>query len=387
MMIAQATNNHNVLVTGGAGFIGSNLVKVLYAKGYNITVLDNLSPQIHGSEPEKDSELYKSLPLGITFIKGSVTCKEDCIKAIQNQDIIVHLAAETGTGQSMYEIERYTQVNVIGTSVILDILTNDRQHTVSKFILASSRSIYGEGKYFSKNLGVVFPSHRCTNDLIKGDFEVKMKGSTIDLVALPTDEDSKIHPSSIYGINKQTQEQMVVTICKALGIGCIALRFQNVYGPGQSLRNPYTGILSIFSTLIRLGETINIFEDGEESRDFVYIEDAVHSIVLSIETPFEGVEVFNVGSGIPTKVIDVADTLCRFYQSEVPVHITGQFRIGDIRHNFADLTKINSVLGFEPKYGFEMGIEKFTDWVKAQPIKASNFTTSLHELSERGLLK
>lgn len=387
MIIAQKTNKINILITGGAGFIGSKLVNLLYARGYIITVLDNLNPQIHGIDPEKESHLFNSLPIGIRFIKGSVTSKEDCIKAVRNQHVIVHLAAETGTGQSMYEIERYTNVNVIGTAVLLDILTNVRDHTVSRFILSSSRSIYGEGKYFSQDLGIVYPLHRCTEDLIKGDFEVKIKGSSSPLVALPTDEDSKIHPSSIYGINKQTQEQMVLTICKALGISCIGLRFQNVYGPGQSLRNPYTGILSIFSSLIRLEEDINIFEDGEESRDFVFIDDAVQAIVLAIESSFEGVDVFNVGSGVPTKVIEVAETLCKYYNSDVPVNISGKFRIGDIRHNYADLTKIGNVLGFKPAYNFETGIEIFTDWVKSQPIKSSNFTTSLHELTERGLLK
>lgn len=387
MKIANKQKLTNILITGGAGFIGSHIVRTLYNKGFNITVLDNLSTQIHGFEPENTSQLLKSLPKDIRFIKGSVTSKRVWLTALEGQDIVVHLAAETGTGQSMYEIERYTDVNVIGTSVFLDILTNDQNHSVRKVIVASSRAVYGEGKYQSKELGIIYPSHRSATDLLEGKFEVKEKGAVTPLQLLPTDEESKLHPSSIYGINKQTQEQMTMTVCEAIGVSCIALRLQNVYGPGQSLQNPYTGILSIFSSLIRSRQSLKIFEDGKESRDFVYIDDVVQAMLLAIESKTDDVDVFNVGSGVPTNVITVAEMLCKYLHIDVPVEITGKFRIGDIRHNYADISKINNVFGFEPKYDFEKGIQYFTNWVKQQPVKDNNFKHTLHELSERGLFK
>lgn len=387
MKFVHKNKSTNILITGGAGFIGSNLVRALYKRGYNITVLDNLSPQIHGADPEKSSQLFRSLPGDIKFIKGSITSKFDWIKALEGQEIVAHFAAETGTGQSMYEIERYTNVNVIGTSILLDILTNNRNNSVNKILLPSSRSIYGEGKYHSEELGIVYPVRRNEADLLKGEFEVKVKGAVTPLQLLATDENSKLHPSSIYGINKLTQEQMVMTVCEAIGISCIALRLQNVYGPGQSLRNPYTGILSIFSSLIRTNQPLNIFEDGKESRDFVYINDVVQAMILSIENETDDVDVFNVGSGIAIDVIKVAETLCKYLNADVPIEITGKFRSGDIRHNYADISKINSALGFEPQYDFEKGIELFTNWVKNQPVKDNNYRQSLYELTERGLFK
>ena len=377
----------NILITGGAGFIGSNLVRALYKRGYNITVLDNLSSQIHGADPESSSQLFRSLPRDIKFIKGSITSKTDVLKALEGQEVVAHFAAETGTGQSMYEIERYTNVNVIGTSVLLDILTNNRNHSVNKILLSSSRSIYGEGKYYSKELGTVYPARRHEADLLKGEFEVKAEGAVTPLKLLATDENSKLHPSSIYGINKLTQEQMTMTVCEAVGISCVALRLQNVYGPGQSLRNPYTGILSIFSSLILTNQPLNIFEDGKESRDFIYINDVIQAMILAIEDQTDDVEVFNVGSGNAIDVIKVAETLCKYLNKDVPVEITGKFRIGDIRHNYADISKINKAFGFKPKYDFEKGIKLFTDWVKNQPVRDNNYKQSLYELTERGLFK
>ena len=257
----------NILITGGAGFIGSNLALQLIKKGHNITVLDNLSTQIHGDNPIETSPLYKSINDKVHFIHGTVTSRQDWEKALTNQDIVVHFAAETGTGQSMYCIEKYTAVNIQGTAIMLDILAN-QEHKVKKVVIASSRSIYGEGKYIHPEMGIVYPKHRAEADMLAGDFEVKHQGnSKLQLVA--TDEESKIHPSSVYGITKQNQEQMIMTVCPTIGIAPVAFRYQNVYGPGQSLSNPYTGILSIFSTQIRNGNGIQIFGDGKESRDML----------------------------------------------------------------------------------------------------------------------
>ena len=244
-----------ILITGGAGFIGSALSLKLIAKGYQINVLDNLSEQVHGKNPF-GSSLYNAIKDKVNFIHGTVTSKADWVKALQGCDTVIHFAAETGTGQSMYKIYDYIQVNIGGTALLLDILTNDK-HNVKKVIVASSRAIYGEGKYFSKEKGFVYPVSREHKEMIQGNFEPTFGGcSKLQLVA--TDEGSKIHPTSVYGITKQNQEQMVMTVCEALGIAATAFRYQNVYGPGQSLSNPYTGILSIFSSLIKLGKEINI---------------------------------------------------------------------------------------------------------------------------------
>ena len=376
-----------ILITGGAGFIGSNLTLALLKKGHSIVVLDNLSTQIHGINAEETSPLYTSIKNSVTFIKGDVTNREHWQKALIGVDVIVHYAAETGTGQSMYEIERYTTVNVGGTGILLDLLANDKKLQVKKVIVASSRSIYGEGKYFSQELGIVYPNHRNDDAMQNGDFDVHYPNEKTALQLMPTDEESKIHPSSVYGITKQNQEQMVLCVCKAIGIKAIAFRYQNVYGPRQSLNNPYTGILSIFSSLILNGKPINIFEDGKESRDFVFIDDVVAATILGIENDTIHNDVFNVGAGVATDVIAVAKTLLAKYNKDVPLTITGNYRLGDIRHNFADLTKIKKALGFTPTVSFEEGITKFAQWVTAQPIAESKFDDSVEEMKKKGLFK
>ena len=375
----------NILITGGAGFIGSNLALKLISKGYIVTVLDNLSPQIHGDNPKETSPLFLSIKDKVKFIEGTVTNIEDWKKALEGQDAIVHYAAETGTGQSMYEVQKYVDVNVTGTSLMLDLLVNG-SYNVKKVVVASSRSIYGEGKYISKELGAVYPKHRVAEDMNKGDFEPNFASSS-ELTLVATDEDSKIHPSSVYGITKQNQEQMVLTVCPTIGIAGVAFRYQNVYGPGQSLKNPYTGILSIFSTQIKNGNGINIFEDGKESRDFVFIDDVVDATILGLEKEEANNQVFNVGTGVATDVITVAESLSKNYGVEVPITISGNYRLGDIRHNFADLTKINSTLGFEPKFSFEQGLQQFTDWVNTQEVQEDKYQKSIDEMKAKGLYK
>jgi len=373
----------NILITGGAGFIGSRLCEKLFDQGNKITVLDNLSEQIHGNG---ESFLFNKIKDKCTFIKGDVRDKNDWAHAIKNQEIIIHLAAETGTGQSMYEVEKYTNVNVIGTSHMLEILANSN-HNVKKIIVASSRSIYGEGKYNCKTHGVQYPSKRKEEDMKKGEFNPKCSMCNSSLNVLPTDEQSKIHPSSIYGINKQQQEQMVMLMGESLSIPSVAFRYQNVYGPGQSLSNPYTGILSIFSTRILNGNDLDIYEDGEETRDFVYIEDAVDATILGIEKEEANGNIFNVGSGVSTRVLDVANTLKRLYNSEINITVNGEFRLGDIRHNFADLSKLKDILGFTPKYNFERGITEFVNWVKTQEVMEDKYEKSIQQLKNKGLIK
>ena len=376
----------NILITGGAGFIGSRLSLALLKRGHKVTVLDNLSKQIHGGNPY-ESSLFCSIKNKVNFIEGDVTSQSDLHGALKNNEIVVHLAAETGTGQSMYQIESYCKVNIGGTSLLLDLITNDKSLSIKKMVVASSRAIYGEGKYCNSKGEVLYPEERKEADMSAGDFEVKDSLTGENLILQSTDENSKIHPSSVYGITKQNQEQLFLTVGKAIGIPAVAFRYQNVYGPGQSLTNPYTGILSIFSTLIKNGKDINIFEDGKESRDFVYIDDVVDATILGIEKSEADYFSLNVGSGVSTDVLTVANTLKKLYQSDVNVNVTGNYRLGDIRHNFADITLIRKHLGFEPKFNFDEGISLFTDWVKEQEIKESRYEESLSEMKAKGLYK
>ena len=377
----------NILITGGAGFIGSNLSLALLSKGHKITVFDNLSPQIHGENAETTSPLFKSIKDKVNFIQGDVSNVQDWEIALFDQDIVVHFAAETGTGQSMYQINKYTDVNLVGTSLMLDLLSNNKNYNIKKIIIASSRSIYGEGKYKCSEHGNVYPSERIESDMLNGDFNVKCPFCFKNALVLATDEESKIHPSSFYGITKQVQEQMCLLIGKSIGIPVVAFRYQNVYGPGQSLSNPYTGILSIFSTRIKNNNNINVFEDGEETRDFVYIDDVVAATILGIEKEEANFKVFNVGSGKRTSVLQVAKTLKNNYRSEISINISGNFRLGDIRDNYADMQKIKETLGFTPRFSFEEGISNFTNWVENQDVKQDNFQKSIDEMKDRGLLK
>ena len=348
------TGIKRVLITGGAGFIGSHIAVKLIEKGYEVTVLDNLLEQIHGTAPDKTSPLYCSIKDKVRFIKGDVCNQELLWNALDDVDYVIHLAAETGTGQSMYEIKRYIDVNIGGTALLLDILTNTKHHV---------------------------------KRVVVGDFECYCPkcGGKVQLVA--TTEDSAIHPSSVYGIGKQVQGQMVHLICKNSGIESVSFRYQNVYGPGQSLTNPYTGILSIFSNRIKSHKGINIFEDGKETRDFVYIDDVVDATIAGMEVPEANGHVFNVGTGIATDVLTVAQTLCKHYGIEVPLTVSGNYRLGDIRHNYADITLAKQILGFNPKWAFNAGIKQFTDWVNRQELNTDNYEASLEEMKQKGLFK
>ena len=374
-----------VLITGGAGFIGSRLALRLAKEGHSVTVLDNFLPQVHGEAPE-ESALYQQLDVKVDLLRGDVTDRSALSGALAGQEAVIHLAAETGTGQSMYQIERYNHVNIGGTALLLDLLANEG-HEVKRVVVASSRSIYGEGRYRTPAGDYVYPGHRAEADMEVGDFAVKYPGIAGELELVSTDEESKIHPSSVYGITKQVQEQLVMTVCPSIGIEGVALRYQNVYGPGQSLANPYTGILSIFSNLIMQGKGINIFEDGTESRDFVFVDDVVEATVLGLTHPGAANQVFNVGLGEPVSVMTVAQTLARLFEVDTPIEVSGNYRLGDIRHNYADLARIRQTLGFEPQFDFERGIRELVAWAKASGPQASAYEASLEEMREKGLLK
>ena len=372
------------LITGGAGFIGSSLALALKSLGHEVTVLDSLSEQIHGAEPKR-SALFARIDGKVRFIHGSVTDPKAWAAALDGQAAVVHLAAETGTGQSMYEIHRYVEVNVGGTALMLNMLAN-RPHAVRKVLVASSRALYGEGKYRGED-GIAYPAGRSAQDLDAGRFELYDPRTGAALQMLATDEESKVHPSSVYGITKHSQEQLVMTACAALGISATALRYQNVFGPGQSLANPYTGILSIFSTRILHGQPISIFEDGRESRDFVYIDDVVRATVEALKRPAADGEILGIGSGVGTDVLTAARTLVAKFGREVPINVTGAYRLGDIRHNVADLSKAERLLGYAPETDFDTGIDHFVQWVKTQPRQSDNYDRSLGELRAKGLMR
>ena len=375
-----------VLITGGAGFIGSRVATQLAAMGHTATILDSLSPQVHGPVPERNA-LYRAAASAGTIIVGDVTSRDDVVRALAGQDVVIHLAAETGTGQSMYEIERYSRVNVGGTALLLDVLANDSGRSVRKLVVASSRAVYGEGRYRSRELGDVHPVSRREEDLLAGRFDPTAPGDLSGLEVVPTPEDATLHPQSVYGITKQTQESLVMAVAPTVQIAPVALRYQNVYGPGQSLSNPYTGILSIFSTLIRQGKSINVFEDGMESRDFVFVDDVVLATVqAALDSRADGL-VLNVGSGVATTVLQVVEELMMAFGRNVPVEVTGDFRLGDIRHNIADATLIRETLGFEPTVGFREGVEAFARWVESQEIVDGGYQDSLTEMRTKGLLK
>ena len=374
-----------VLITGGAGFIGSRLALTLVARGHRVRVLDALSPQIHGETPEA-SPLLASIRDRVEVIRGSVCDPAAVMRSLDGVTTVVHLAAETGTGQSMYAIRHYSDVNIGGTALLLDTIANERL-PIARLVVASSRAVYGEGAYVCPSHSRVFPSPRTAPAMQAGDFDVHcpLCGGVTSLIA--TAEDAALVPHSVYGVTKLAQEQLSLAVGRAIGMSTIALRYQNVYGPGQSLSNPYTGILSIFLTRIRNGKGINVFEDGHESRDFVYIDDVISATVKAIEHPEPITDVFNVGAGVAIPVSEIAALLCKQLGSQVMVEVTGQFRVGDIRHNLADLTKVSHALGYAPTVRFEDGLSRFVRWAQSEAIQPDRFEQSLDELRAKGLLK
>jgi dTDP-L-rhamnose 4-epimerase len=376
--------NEKILITGGAGFIGSNVARKLLKDGYKVTILDNFHEQIHGSNKTLPDDLTEKVRL----IRGSVTNKELFYETLKEQNTVIHYAAETGTGQSMYDVYGYTDINILATATLCDFIINE-EHQIQNVIVASSRSIYGEGKYQSPDHGFVYPESRTIDSVRRSYDPVCPISGNVNLTVVPTDEQSKIHPSSFYGITKQVQEQMVIMAAKLKKINGFALRYQNVYGPGQSLKNPYTGILSIFSRLALKNETINIFEDGKESRDFVFIDVVVEATVSCINQKITGQFFFNVGSGKNTTVLEVAEFIKSFFKSKSKIIVSGAFREGDIRHNVADISLIKNTTGFTPKWAFKDGLNSFLEWVNQQqdiPLNVDDYKRSLEELKQRGLL-
>lgn len=369
----------NVLITGGAGFIGTNLTRRLLHEGCAVTVYDNFHPQIHGAS----ASLAPDVASHVRLVAGDVRDRDRFHRALEGSDVVVHLAAETGTGQSMYELLRYEEVNIRGTANLLDYAIT-RPGSIQKIVVASSRAIYGEGKYRCREHGIVYPVTRDVESMKRGQFEPTCPICHAPCTAEPTDETSLLQPTSFYGLSKQVQEQMVVLYARALGFAGVALRYQNVYGPGQSLNNPYTGILAIFSTLARRNQPIPIFEDGRESRDFVFVDDVVEATWRAMRMDV-GTQSVNVGSGTPATVLDVATQLVHELDSASELRVTGEFRSGDIRHNFADTGLATRVLGFTSSTAIGDGLRRFLEWCLTQPVPAAQSDEAAAELQRAGL--
>lgn len=370
-----------ILITGGAGFIGSRVARRLLKDGHDVAILDSFSPQIHGDNADLPPDLRQSVKL----FRGNVCDRRLCEQALAGQQVLIHLAAETGTGQSMYRVQHYSDVNIGATAGLMEILISGK-HTVENMIVASSRAIYGEGAANCSKHGLVFPGARLASDMKLGDFAPKCPVCTQPTTLALTAESTPFHPSSLYGLTKQVQEQIVLMYAATLGIPGVALRYQNVYGPGQSLKNPYTGILAIFSNQARANEPIYIFEDGLESRDFVYVDDVVEATVRCVTNPPRQPMALNVGTGDAVSVAEVVRLIVSYFSSSSPITTTGAFREGDIRHNAACTKQIKETLGFVPSWSFAEGLQKFLDWAESQQLDPRRYEESLDEMRKIGLM-
>jgi len=367
-----------ILVTGGAGFIGSFIVDELVKAGNDVVILDNLEPQVHQGNPP--DYLNKSAK----FVKGSVLDYDLFKSTVQDADVVFHEAAMVGVGQSMYQVSRYASANVMGTAYLLDILANEK-HNVKKVLVAASMSSYGEGAYNCESCGIRYPPLRTDKQLKSRKWELTcVCGSQLN--PIPTPESKPLHPTSIYAVTKANQEQMTLAVCKAYGIPAVALRYFNVYGPRQSLSNPYTGVAAIFMSRIKNNNSPSVFEDGLQSRDFVSVHDIVQANMLALNSNAADYEVLNVGSGHVTTIKQVADILAKLYGKDIPASITNTSRKGDVRHCFADISKIKKLLDYTPKVSFEQGMQELITWSGSQN-STDNVDQATEELRSKGLME
>jgi dTDP-L-rhamnose 4-epimerase len=367
-----------VLVTGGAGFIGSHIVELLLERGYPVRVFDKLVAQVH------DGAAPTYLPKGVELIRADMRDIDALRRALRGVRAIVHDAAEVGVGQSMYEITRYVDANTGGTAVLLELLANE-PHQVEKIVVASSMSIYGEGGYRCGEDGEVHPRLRPEEQLARHDWEMRCPRCGRPAEPIPTREEKPLFPTSIYAISKLDQELMCLAIGQAYRIPVVGLRYFNVYGPRQALSNPYTGIAAIFSARLLNGRAPVVFEDGGQTRDFVHVTDIARANLLALETDAAG-EVFNVGTGRATRIGDVARVLGRQLGRALEPEVVGQYRAGDVRHCYADISRARERLGFEPRIRFEDGVADLVDWVREQHA-VDRVDAARAELERRGLAR
>ena len=350
-----------ILVTGGAGFIGSHLVDSLVKEGREVVVLDNFDPQVH--QGKRPAYLNK----GAFYVEGDIRDESALKKSLEGVDIVFHLAAKVGVGQSMYEIKDYVDANTLGTAFFWEHIINNKLD-IKKFIVSSSMSIYGEGAYKCHACGMVSPHLRSNEQLRKKEWELRCPGCGSPLSALPTDEDKKLLSTSVYAITKKDQEELSLNIGISYKIPTVALRFFNVYGPRQALSNPYTGACAIFSSRIKNNNPPLIYEDGLQTRDLVDVRDIVDSCVLAMNSEKADYGFFNVGTGIPVTIKEVAATLIGLYGKNAEPEIVNRYRAGDIRHCYADIGKIRR-LGFTPKIKLKDGLEALVEWGKDEEAR------------------
>ena len=373
-----------ILVTGGAGFIGSHLVDSLVERGHEVRVFDNLEPQVHGELRESGSWPEYSNPAA-EYVLGDVRDRDALEAAMSGMDVVFHEAAMVGVGQSMYQIERYVDVNARGTAVLLDIVANESsiRDRLRRLVVASSMSIYGEGSFECEEHGIVFPKLRTEEQLARHDWELHCTRCDRHVKPLPTDEDKPLIPTSTYAISKKDQEEMCLVVGRAYNIPTVALRYFNTYGPRQVLSNPYTGVAAIFASRLLNNNPPVIFEDGQQSRDFVHVSDIVQANLLAMTSENMKYQAFNVGTGRPVTILEVAETQKELLNSESKLDITSDFRAGDIRHCFSDVSQI-SIHGYSPVYSFSDGMADLVSWQREQkPI--DQFEDAARELSSRGL--
>jgi dTDP-L-rhamnose 4-epimerase len=372
-----------IVVSGGAGFIGSRLVRRLLDAGHQVAVLDSLVPSVHGEGASPPDAIA-----GARFLKGDVRDGGAWNEVLADATQVYHLAAETGTGESMYRSRHYVDVNVGGTALLCDLLLSGAAPRVAKVVLASSRAVYGEGPYRCREHGVVVPAPRAAERLAAGLWEPVCPRCSAVVAPEPASPAVPAAPTSVYGVTKRDQEELLHLLLPPKGMGVVSLRLQNVYGPGQSLRNPYTGILSIFSVRLLAGQGVRVFEDGLESRDFVYVDDVVDAFVRAGEVvPPSGGAVVDVGSGVATPVLEAALALAERYGApRSAMEVTGEFRVGDIRHAVADPRAARELLGLGAPTPFSRGLDALADWVRASERPTSALEGALAEMARSGLL-
>jgi dTDP-L-rhamnose 4-epimerase len=369
----------NILVTGGCGFIGSHLVDALIERGHRVRVLDLLVSQVH--EGNRPQHLHPEAE----FIHGDVCDATRVKNALQGIDAVFHEAAEVGVGQSMYEIRRYVRANDLGTSVLLEALVEHRPR-VRKLIVASSMSIYGEGAYACSSCGPVYPQLRPTEQLLRRRWEVECQRCGSPLAPQPTSESKPLFPTSVYAITKQDQEQLCLVVGRAYNIPTVALRYFNVYGSRQALSNPYTGVCAIFSSRLLNDRPPMIFEDGEQTRDFVHVSDIVQANLLALESDRADYQALNIGTGAPTSINQITRLLTEGLGKDLTPEIVGKYREGDIRHCVADITRARSLLGYNPRVTLKQGIPALLEWVREQEAR-DQVTRATAELETHQLVR
>ena len=368
-----------ILLTGGAGFIGSHVVDCLLERGHSVRVLDALIPQVHGNNGHRPSYIGRDVEL----IVGTVDNPAVISHALEDVESVIHLASAVGVGQSMYQIVAYCSTNVMGTATLLQVLVETRRHLKS-LVVASSMSVYGEGRYQTSSGELVNPCARPEGQLVAGEWELKgADGSALRPV--PTDEGKPLNPSSVYAINKRDQEELCLSVGSSYGIPTTALRLFNVYGSRQALSNPYTGVAAIFCARLLNDQPPLIFEDGLQRRDFVHVHDVARAFVSAVEKPVPG-EAINIGSGDSVSVAEIAELLSLEMKKDIPPQVLGKYRRGDIRHCFADVSKARRLLDWQPSTSFRDGLPELVEWVQSQRDVRDRVDSAWNELEQRGLL-